>query len=85
MKFSVLNPERQTKAKQLDYLLVHAVRGVLEFTRGSEKHNGVVVWQKIKTEYQLDVGDRFAAVLMGVLQPGWDPNARSQEFTNALM
>ncbi|CAK0896486.1 unnamed protein product, partial [Prorocentrum cordatum] len=85
LKFSVFSPEQQQRAKQLYFLLVNTVRGkALTLVRGAEKHNGIIAWKRIKAKYAPDVGGRHTALLMGMLQPGWDHKATRQEFTNDL-
>ena len=68
-----LTPEIQLGAKQLYYLLVNTVRGkALTLVRSAEKHLGTAAWKRIKTEYQPDAAGRHTAMLMGIMQPGWD-------------
>ena len=68
-----LTPEKRLGAKQLHYLLVNTVRGkALTLVRSAEKHHGIAAWKLIKSEYQPDAAGRHTAMLMGIMQLGWD-------------
>ena len=68
-----LTSEMKLGAKQLCHLLVNTVRGkALTLFRSAEKHHGIAAWKRIKSEYQPDAAGRHTAMLMGIMQPGWD-------------
>ena len=65
--------ELKRGAKQLYFLIVNTVRGkALTLVRSAEKHHGIAAWKRIKTEYQPDATGRHTAMLMGIMQHGWD-------------
>ena len=83
--FAELTPEMKLSAKQLYYLLVNTVRGkALTLVRSAEKHHGIAAWKRIKTEYQPDAAGRHTAMLMGIMQPGWDSRGAANTFLDQL-
>ena len=80
-RIAELTLEMKLGAKQLHHLLVNTVRGkVLTLVRSAEKHHGIAAWKRIKSEYRPDAAGRHTAMLMGIMQPGWD----SRNATNFL-
>ena len=68
-----LTPEMRLGAKQLYDLPVNTVLGkALTLVRSAEKHHGIAAWTRIKSECQPDAAGRHTAMLMGIMQPGWD-------------
>ena len=79
-----LAPEMKLSAKQL-YLLVNTVRGkALTLVRSAGKHHNLAAWKRIKTEYQPDAAGRHTAMLMGIMQPGWDSRGAADTFLDHL-
>ena len=66
--YADLSPEVKIASRQLYYLRVKARTHV----RSAEKHHGIAAWKRIKTEYQPEAAGHHAAMLMRVMQPGWD-------------
>ena len=80
-----LTLEMKLSAKQLYCLLVNTVRGkALTLVRSAEKHHGIAAWKRIKTEYQPDAAERHTAMLMGIMQPGWDSRGAANTFLDQL-
>ena len=48
------------------------------------KHHGVAAWKRIKTEYQPDAAGRDTAMLMGIMQPGWEFQGAANTFLDRL-
>ena len=67
-------------------LLVNTVREkkALTLVRSAEKHHGLASWKRIETEYQPDAAGRHTAMLMGIMQPGWDSRGAANTFLDQL-
>ena len=83
--FAVLTPEMKLSAKQVCYLLVNTVRRkALTLVRSAENHHGIAAWKRIKTECQPDAAGRHTAMLMGIMQPGWNSQGAATTFLDQL-
>ena len=68
-------------AIQLYCLLVNIVRRkALTLVRDAEKHHSIAAWKRIKAEYQPDAAARHTAMLMGIMQSGWDSRGAANTF-----
>ena len=71
--YADLSLEVKLASRQLHYLVVNTVRGKARtHVRSAEKRHGIAAWKRIKTENQPEAADRPTAMLMEVMQPGWD-------------
>ena len=60
------------------------VRGkALTLVRSAEKHHVIAAWKRIKSEYQLDAAGRHSAMLLGIMQPGWDSQNAAKFYGSA--
>ena len=59
----------------------NTVRGkALTLVRSAEKHHGLAAWERIKTEYLPDAAGRHTAMLMEIMQLGWDSRGAANTF-----
>ena len=63
-------------------LITKTQRKALAMVTLAGRHEGFVAWRAIKAEYEPGVGNRFAAMLSGLLNPKWDD---SRPFTDQLV
>ena len=83
--FAELTFEMKLSAKQLYFLEVNTVRGkALTRVRCAEKRHGIAIWKRIRTEYQPDAAGRHTAMLMGIMQSGWDSRGAANTFLDQL-
>ena len=78
-------PEVSLKNKAVYYLLVASCRGRAQvLVRGVPKHAGLVAWRQMVRLYELQVGSRLNAMLVGVLSPVWS-QGDSYQFEEDLI
>ena len=74
--FCRAHSREEASAIQLYCLLVNTVRRkALTLFGNAENHHGITAWTRIKTEYQPDAAGRHTAMLVGIMQLGWDSRA----------
>ena len=67
-----MDDRNRLQAKAVWFLLVNVCRGKAHIVlKTVEKHNGFMAWKRLGAEYQPEIGDRFNAMLMSLLNPDW--------------
>ena len=82
---AVLGQESATIAQSLYYIMVQVMSGrALMIVKKSERSNGLIIWRRLKQEYEDGTGHRAVAMLMGTMTPSWARDLSARKFSDKV-
>ena len=82
---NAMGAESATIAQNLYYILVQVMGGRgLMIVKKAERGNGLLIWRRLKQEYEDGTGHRAVAMLMGIMTPNWPKDLTARGFSEKV-